>query len=217
MPNYCTNSVHVKAEPKSIAIIVSAIKWRWLFESLIPQDEDVILDWLLEDYYWYSHRDVSKDWKPNDYEADWFKECPYKQLWYNFRRNNWWSKRDVVPDIILYRDYNIEKWDLHIDYDSAWCPQLEGRQYISELLNAKVHIEFSEPWMWFSWIYDYENWVEVHAEDWSEDPYYGHGKECPTCWAFCDDDNPDDRLDEKHTRCVWCDEILDTNHLQHDD
>ena len=34
---------------------------------------------------------------------------------------------------------------------------------------------------------------------------------------FCDDQNPDDWLDEKHTRCIWCDEVLDTNHLQHED
>ena len=114
-------------------------------------------------------------------------------------------------------EYSVKEWRLQVDYDSAWSPQLEWRQKLSELIWFEVHIEFSEPWMWFSWIFDYENWEEVHSEEWSEDPYYGHWKECPTCWCFCDDQNPDDWLDEKHTRCIWCDDVLDTNHLQHED
>ena len=216
MPNYCTNCVSVKAEPKKIAILVSAIKWRWLFETLIPQEYDVVLDWVLEDYYWYLHRNVSINWEPYNWKDDWFEECPYEQKWYTFRNKERGSKRDVCDDVILNMEYNVKEWRLEVDYDSAWSPQLEWRQKLSELIWFEVHIEFSEPWMWFSWIFDYENWEEVHSEEWSEDPYYGHWKECPTCWCFCDDQNPDDWLDEKHTRCIWCDDVLDTNHLQHE-
>ena len=198
MANYCTNCVSVHAEPRSIAILVSAIKWRWLFETLIPYDEETLYDCLLEDYYWISNKDG------HDYKDDWFKDRPYLQRRYNFRNKYWWSKRDVVDDVILHMEYDIKKWDLYVDYDSAWSPQLDWRQTLSEKLNLEVNIEFSEPWMWFSWRFKFKDWEEIDSEERDEDPYYGHGKECPTCWCMCDDYNPDDWLDEEHTKCIYC-------------
>lgn len=206
MPNYCTNSVRVKAEPRNIAIIVSAIKWKWLFESLIPQDTETILDGILEEYYGYLHRDCSKGWEPHIWQDDWFEECPYKQKWYNFRIKNWWSKRDVEQWIVLYMDYNIQEWRLEVDYDSAWSPQLEWRKYVSKLLKAEVYIEYSEPWMNFSWRQRINNWKITEDTFFNDDAYYWHWKECPTCWSFHDDENPDDWTNEEHTKCIWCEE-----------
>lgn len=218
MPNRNSNHVMITASHEDIKRIVDAITGEWLFKTFIPYPQEVLDDIELEKKYGYWNRDVRTDWKPRDWKEDGYTECPYKQLWYNWQYDNWWTKRDFILNNIdeLNWYYDEKDWSLDFFYDSAWWPHFKARPIISEKCHAHITVEYEEPSMNFSWIMEYKNWEEIRDEQY-EDAYFWHGKECPTCWAFCDDENEDDWLDEKHTRCIWCDEILDTNHLQHED
>lgn len=217
MPNWNSNHVMITASRKDIKRIVDAITGEWLFKTFIPYSKEVLDDIKLEKKYGYYDRDVRKDWEPRDWKEDWYTERPYKQLWRQWQYDNWWTKWDFILNNIdeLNWYYDEKDWSLDFFYDSAWWPHYKARPIISEKCHAHITVEYEEPSMNFSWIMEYKNWEEIQDEQY-EDAYFGHGKECPTCWAFCDDENEDDWLNEEHTRCIWCDEILDTNHLQHE-
>ena len=217
MPNWNSNHVMITASRKDIKRIVDAITGEWLFKTFIPYSQEVLDDIELEKKYGYWNRDVRTDWEPRDWKEDGYTERPYKQLWRQWQYDNWWTKRDFILNNIdeLNWYYDEKDWSLDFFYDSAWWPHYKARPIISEKCHAHITVEYEEPSMNFSWIMEYKNWEEIKDEQY-EDAYFGHGKECPTCWAFCDDENEDDWLNEEHTRCIWCDEILDTNHLQHE-
>lgn len=217
-PNRNSNHVLIHAQPEQIKRIIDAITGEWLFQTFIPYSKEVLDDIELEKKYGYWNRDVRKDWEPRDWKLDWYKECPYKQLWHHREYDNRWTKRefklDSIDDLNWY--YNIEEGRMDFFYDSAWWPHYKARPIISEKCNAHITVEYEEPSMNFSWVMEYENWEEIQDVQY-EDAYFGRGKECPTCWCFCDDENEDDWLNEEHTRCVWCDDVLDYNNRHHDD
>ena len=218
MPNRNSNHVIITASRKNIKRIVDAITGKWLFKTFIPYSQEVLDDIELEKKYGYRERDVRKDWEPRDWKEDWYTECPYKQLWRQREYDNWWTKRDFelnnIDELNWY--YDEKDWSLDFFYDSAWWPHYKARPIISRECHAHITVTYEEPSMNFSWILEYKNWEEILDEQY-DDAYFGHGKECPTCWAYCDDSNEDDWLNDEHTKCVWCDEILDTNHLEHED
>ena len=218
MPNWNSNHVMITASREDIKKIVDAITGEWLFKTFIPYPQEVLDDIELEKKYGYWNRDVRKDWEPRDWKLDWYTERPYKQLWRQWQYDNWWTKRDFILNNIdeLNWYYDEEDWSLDFFYDSAWWPHFKARPIISEKCHAHITVEYEEPSMNFSWIMEYKNWEEIRDEQY-EDAYFGHWKTCPTCWCMCDDENEDDWLNENHTRCVWCDEVLDTNYLQHED
>lgn len=218
MPNRNSNHVIITASRENIKRIVDAITGEWLFKTFIPYPQEVLDDIELEKKYGYRNRDVRKDWEIRDWKKDWYTERPYKQLWRQWQYDNWWTKRDFVLNNIdeLNWYYDEEDWSLDFFYDSAWWPHYKARPIISEKCHAHITVTYEEPSMNFSWILEYKNWEEILDEQYN-DAYFGHGKECPTCWAYCDDSNEDDWLNDEHTKCVWCDEILDTNNLQHED
>ena len=218
MPNWNSNHVMITASRKDIKRIVDAITGEWLFKTFIPYPQEVLDDIELEKKYGYWNRDVRKDWEPRDWKLDWYTEKPYKQLWRQWQYDNWWTKWDFVLNNIdeLNWYYDEKDWSLDFFYDSAWWPHYKARPIISEKCHAHITVEYEEPSMNFSWIMEYKNWEEIQDVQY-KDAYFWHGKECPTCWVFCDDENEDDWLNEEHTRCIWCDEVLDTNHLQHED
>lgn len=217
-PNRNSNHVIITASRENIKKIVDAITGEWLFKTFIPYSKEVLDDIELEKKYGYYDRDVRKDWEPRDWKEDWYTERPYKQLWRQREYDNWWTKRDFVLNNIdeLNWYYDEEDWSLDFFYDSAWWPHYKARPIISEKCHAHITVTYEEPSMNFSWIIEYKNWEEILDEQY-EDAYFGHGKQCPTCWAYCDDSNEDDWLNDEHTKCVWCDEILDINHLEHED
>ena len=218
MPNWNSNHVMITASREDIKKIVDAITGEWLFKTFIPYQQEVLDDIELEKKYGYWNRDVLTDWEPRDWKEDGYTERPYKQLWRQREYDNWWTKRDFILNNIdeLNWYYDEEDWSLDFFYDSAWWPHYKVRPIISEKCHAHITIEYEEPSMNFSWIMEYKNWEEIQDVQY-EDAYFWHGKECPTCWVFCDDENEDDWLNEEHTRCIWCDEVLDTNNLQHED
>ena len=208
----------ITASHEDIKKIVDAITGEWLFKTFIPYPQEVLDDIELERKYGYRERDVRTDWEPRDWKEDGYTECPYKQLWRQREYDNWWTKRDFelnnIDELNWY--YDEKDWSLDFFYDSAWWPHYKARPIISRKCHAHIIVEYEEPSMNFSWIMEYNNWEEIQDVQY-KDAYFGHGKECPTCWAYCDDENPDDWLNDEHTKCVWCDEILDTNHLEHED
>ena len=218
MANICENHVHVEAKPEVIERMVKAIKWEWLFEEFVPYDEETKKDIELEKIYGYYNRDCSKDWKPKDWTEDWYTECPYKQLWYSFRNKYRWSKWDIIDCDILYRmDYNIENGRLTMDFESAWCPHIEWREKISKDTWCKVHLEFSETWMEFSWIYVRDWWELIQQDDREWDAYYGNWKRCSICNTMRDNENSDDWMDEAHTVCIYCEWFLNRKEDKHED
>lgn len=217
-PNRCSNHVVIQAKPEEIKKIIDAITGEWLFKTFIPYSKEVLDDIELEKKYGFWNRDVRIDWAPRDWKEDWYTECPYKQLWRHREYNNWWTKWEFQLDNIddLNWTYNIEEWRMDFFYDSARWPHYKVRPVISEKCNAHIEVSREEPGMNFSWEAEYHNWVEESFIEY-KDAYFWNGKECSICWCFCDDSNPDEWLDEEHTICIWCDDVLDTNHLQHED
>lgn len=210
MPNWNSNHVVIQAEPEDIKKIIDAITGEWLFQTFIPYPKEVLDDIELEKKYGYYDRDVRTDWEPKDWKEDGYTECPYKQLRHHREYENRGTKWDFILEDIddLNWSYNIEEGRMDFFYDSAWWPHYKVRPIISEKCNAHIEIEREEPSMNFSWEAEYHNWVEESFTQY-EDAFFGHGKECPTCWAFCDDECEDDWLDRDHTRCIWCDDVLE--------
>ncbi len=184
-------------------------------EKLIPYSKEVLDDIELEKKYGFFDRDIRKDWEPRDWKEDGYTECPYKQLWYNWQYKNWWQKWWLCDIYLEWKDNNEGVQECCLSWRTPWWPEAPVVKKLSEVFDCDIEYCFEEPWMWFSWIYNYSKW-ELESEQDYNDSFYWHGKECPTCWAYCDDENEDDWLDDEHTRCIWCDEILDTNHLQHE-
>lgn len=182
-------------------------------EKLIPYPKHVLEDLELE----HKCNEVESKYRE---EHDWqFKsfreEYPYKQLWYNRQCENWWQKWWLCDVYLNWIDNNNWVQECCLSWRTPWWPELPVVKKLSEVFDCDIEYCFEEPWMWFSWIYNYSKW-ELESEQDYNDSFYWHGKKCPTCWAYCDDSNEDDWLNDEHTKCVWCDEILDTNNLQHE-
>lgn len=210
MCNRCSNNVKIVTKRDTdIQEIISAIKWDWLFQHFIPRPDEVRKDWILESIFgWCNWEDIKEKlwipkWKPwLDRKELWFKECPYKQLWYDWQTENWGSKWDIER----WEDREPDCQDVHLiefSYESAWSPHLKWWEKLSDILQCRIEITFDEPWCDFSWEYIYENWECIQSIDY-DDWYYGNWKECCICkWKY-DNSNPDDWWDKHHTVCIYC-------------
>lgn len=211
MPNWVSNIVRIKVdEPKQMDLIIDSIRGDGLFQTFIPWTDEVRKDRDLERLYWWNWM----EWRKKHWFLDnwlsrreaWYKECPYKQLWYGWQVKNWWAKRDFKENEKWTPDYIDEDWTwCEIYYDSPRRPHLLWRQKISEILWCTIEIEYSEPWCDFSWEVRYIWWL-IDEEEYYNDAFFGHWKECPSCWCVCDDMNEDDWQDREHTKCIWCPE-----------
>ena len=183
-------------------------------EKLIPYPKHILDDLELEHK---CHEAESKYRQEHDWQFKSFrKEYPFKQLWYNRQCENWWQKWWLCDIYLEWKDNDKEVQDCYMYWWTPWWPEYPVVRRLSEEFDCDIEYGFDEPWMWFSWVYEYSKWELITCDDY-DDAYYGHWKECPTCGCMCDDDNPDDWLNHEHTRCIWCDDVLDTNHLQHED
>ena len=218
MPNRCTNSVRLSCKSHAdLDKILNAIRGIWLWKTFIPRPKEVQDDWDLEVKYgwanWEEER-LEKYWykDPRDWKEDWYEKCPYKQLWYNWQHDNWWSKWDFsesenwMPDI-----YEWDNWKVYCElfYESARTPHLPLREKVSKEVWCRVELSFDEPWCDFSWEYIWDDWDLIQQVDY-DDWFYGNWKECCICkWKY-DNSNPDDWWDEHHTVCIYCWEDLDS-------
>ena len=210
MPNRCHNNVKIITKKDyQIDEIINAIKWEWLFQHFIPRTDEVRKDRVLESIFgWCNWEEIKeKLWIPRwkswlDRKELWFKECPYKQLWFDWQRENWGSKWDIEKD--ENREPSCRDVDLlEFEYDSARNPHTKWWQQISQILHCRIEIAFDEPWCAFSWEYIYDDGILVQQVDY-DDWYYGNGKKCSICGWVYDNSNPDDWDDDAHSLCVWC-------------
>lgn len=218
MPNWVCNHVKITCKSKEdLQKIIDAITGKWLGQTFIPRTDEVRKDWDLELLYgWNWHGRRTEHWLDiKSWEEAWYKECPYKQLWYRWQCENWWSKWDYFIEKIedLNWDYNLEEWTMDFFYDSAWTPHIPVWKTISEKLWCHVELSFEEPWECYSWEYEWQDWNLIVAHDYN-DAFYGHWKKCSVCGCEYDDTNPDERMDEAHTVCYCCEESDDLHELK---
>ena len=182
-------------------------------EKLIPYPKHVLEDLKLE----HKCNEVESEYtKEHDWQFKSFREeYPYKQLWYHWQIENWWQKWWLCDIYLEREDNDSEVQSCCLYWRTPWWPESPVVKKLSEVFDCDIEYCFEEPWMCFSWIYNYSKW-ELESEVEYDDPFYWHSKECPTCWALCDDENEDDWLDDEHTKCIWCEENLDTNNQEHE-
>ena len=221
MCNRCSNTVKITCKSrKDLDKILDAIRGDWLWRTFIPRSKEVQEDWDIEIKYSYNWEEERlKKYgivKPRDWREDWYSECPYKQLWYHWQIDNWWSKWDYtekadwMPDI-----WEDDDWSVYCEifYDSAWSPHIPLRKVVSETIGCVIDLRYDEPWCDFSWEYHWVEWDLVDRKVY-DDWYYGNGKKCCICNCKYDNTNPDDWWDKHHTVCIYCWEDLEDKKKQ---
>ena len=192
MANHVFNHVtFTGVKPEDMDKLIDAIQQWKLCQTYYPEVDEVRADivcWELREAMisklsrlhneWYN---VEKWWNKID---DFF---PAKDLRYNRRCNNWWSKRDIFDTSV------DDVTDTSVDcvFSTAWSPVLPALKKISEVLHCAIEVSYDEPWNCFSWTQVIDNW-EVIEDNYYNDAYFGNWCDCEICWAAYDLNNPDD-------------------------
>lgn len=172
-----------------------------LCEQIMPYPKNVKDDLEMEDKYDEELKCIERElgWYPSKEQIEKLRnKYPYKQLRYDWRCNNWWSKWGLCECRA-----NASKNELELQFETAWSPVKPIFQEISRKYKCKVYYEWSEPGNWFSGRAEWENW-ELIYEDNFDDSYFWEWVECVVCGQVYDWRCEDDWADMKKHICFNC-------------
>lgn len=189
MPNNCFWRVVIDGITEKQKERLSRWAKIWILcEMIMPYPKDVKKDIENERKY-YSEVELIKknNWTISKEELEELAiKYPHKQLRYDWRISNWWSKWELCDcSVFLHTNW------MELDFWTARSPVTPVFKALSKKYRCEVSYHFSEPLCFFSGIVERDKWEEIYHEEYS-DPYYWEWLVCSKCGCVFDWTNEED-------------------------
>lgn len=220
MPNYCDwHIVFSKLSEKNARKLRDCINKNKFCETVSPQSKEVLADKRLEHKYYKAEKEYKeRNWiypSADDYKKL-REKYPFKQLWYDWNCHNWGTKWGMCDASMTKLGRNSAgEYQFTVDFWTARSPlSIDVLEKCSKKFDCDIYYEYSEPWMWFSWIQEYSKW-ELTLDNYRDDPYYWEVRVCLGCDHSYGDTNEEDWYDWHHFICYNCWTRLVNEYAQH--
>lgn len=185
-PNNCNWRVLISGLTEEQQKRISRWAKNWLLcPMIIPYSKEVKEDLENEKKYAEECKKIrdSQNWKITTEQIHNLQALyPYKQLWYNWRIQNRWSKWGLCECEAFPTWFGDE---LELQFWTAWSPQIPVFKKLSKKYHCSVSYDYDEPWCWFSGSCKWVDWEEMYREEY-DDAYYWEWVVCSKCWLVFD-------------------------------